>query len=318
MARAGIPVAVGEKEGIAMARQAYVNGRYVPHDSAAVHIEDRGYQFADGVYEVVTIIGGRMIDEEPHLDRLERSLRELEIVMPMSRAVLRMVMRELVRRNRVSDGLLYMQITRGVSPRDHKYPGASVAPSVVMTTRQSDYASGAKFAEGVKVITIPDIRWQRCDIKTVSLLPNCIGKTMAARAGAYEAWQVDADGMVTEGTSSNAWIVTKDGTLVTRPATHAILNGITRLSILRIAAEEGIPFEERPFSVEEAKSAREAFTSSATSFATPVVTVDDRTIANGKPGSLTQRVLECYLDYCRGLRAGAGGKGQPERGRRAG
>jgi D-alanine transaminase len=295
-----------------MARLAYVNGRYLPHGSAAVHIEDRGYQFADGVYEVVTIIGGRMIDEGPHLDRLERSLREIEIAMPMSRAVLRMVMRELVRRNRVQDGLLYMQITRGVSPRDHKYPAASVAPAVVMTTRQADYANSAKFEHGVKVITIPDIRWQRCDIKTVSLLPNCIGKTMAARAGAYEAWQVDGDGMVTEGTSSNAWIVTKDGTLVTRPPTHAILNGITRLTILRIAGEEGIQFEERPFSVEEAKSAREAFTSSATSFATPVVTIDDTTIANGVPGSLTQRIFETYMDYCRGLRK-PGGKAQPDR-----
>jgi D-alanine transaminase len=210
-----------------------------------------------------------------------------------------------------------MQITRGVCPRDHKYPGPSVKPAVVMTTRQADYANSAKFEGGVKVITIPDIRWQRCDIKTVSLLPNCMGKTVAARAGAYEAWQVDADGMVTEGTSSNAWIVTKDGTLVTRPATHAILNGITRLSILRIAGEEGIKFEERPFSVEEAKSAREAFTSSATSFATPVVTIDDRTIANGKPGSLTQRIFECYMDYCRGLRGPASGN-QAERARRAG
>ena len=286
-----------------MARLAYVNGRYVPHGNAAVHIEDRGYQFADGVYEVVTIVGGRMIDEEPHLDRLERSLGEIEIDMPMSRQVLKMVMRELVRRNRVRDGLLYMQITRGVAPRDHKYPGPEVAPAVVMTTRQAEYANNAKFEDGVKVITIPDIRWQRCDIKTVSLLPNCIGKTMAHRAEAYEAWQVDADGMVTEGTSSNAWIVTKDGVLVTRPATHAILNGITRLTILRIAAEEGIPFEERAFSVAEAKAAREAFTSSATSFATPVVEIDDSTIANGKPGSLSRRIFAAYMDYCRGLRA---------------
>lgn len=285
-----------------MARLAYVNGRYVPHGNAAVHIDDRGYQFADGVYEVVTIVGSRMIDEEPHLDRLERSLRELEISMPMSRAVLKMIMRELVRRNRIKDGLLYMQITRGVWPRDHKFPAPTLAPSVVMTTRQADYVNNPKFEEGVKVVTIPDIRWDRCDIKTISLLPNCIGKTMAARAGAYEAWQVDADGMVTEGTSSNAWIVTKDGTLVTRPATHAILNGITRLSILRIAAEEGIPFEERPFSVEEAKSAREAFTSSATSFATAVVTIDDKTVANGNPGSLSRRIFASYMDYCRGLR----------------
>jgi D-alanine transaminase len=299
-----------------MAKLAYVNGRYLPHGSAAVHIEDRGYQFADGVYEVVTILGGRMIDEEPHLDRLERSLRELEIAMPMSRPVLKMVMRELVRRNGVRSGLLYMQITRGVSPRDHKYPDPSLPPSVVMTTRKGDYANSAKFADGVKVITIPDIRWERCDIKTVSLLPNCIGKTQAARAGAYEAWQVDADGMVTEGTSSNAWIVTKDGTLVTRPATHAILNGITRLSILRLAGEEGIPFEERPFSVEEARSAREAFTSSATSFATPVVQIDDTVIANGKPGSLSRRVFETYMDYCRGLRDGS--EAPAEASRRAG
>ena len=299
-----------------MARLAYVNGRYVPHESASVHIEDRGYQFADGVYEVVTILGGRMIDEEPHLDRLERSLREIEIAMPMTRQVLKMVMRELVRRNRMRDGLLYMQITRGVSPRDHKYPDASLAPSVVMTTRQAEYANNAKFADGVKVITIPDIRWDRCDIKTVSLLPNCIGKTMAARSGAYEAWQVDGEGMITEGTSSNAWIVTHDDKLVTRPATNAILNGITRLSILRIADEVGISFEERSFSVEEAKDAREAFTSSATSFATPVVRIDDTVIGDGTPGPLSRRIFGAYMDYCRGGLPESGSGEAPQEARR--
>jgi D-alanine transaminase len=283
-----------------MPRYAYVNGRYVPHSAAAVHIEDRGYQFADGVYEVVTIVRGRMVDEDPHLDRLERSLGEISIAMPMNRRALKLVMRELVRRNRVRDGLLYMQITRGVAPRDHQFPSPSLPPALVMTTRTSDITASRKFIDGVKVVTVPDIRWQRCDIKTVALLPNCIGKTKAAAAGAYEGWQVDADGYVTEGTSSNAWIVTHEDELVTRPATPAILRGITRQTILRIAEAEGIRFVERPFTVDEAKAAREAFTSSATSFATPVVQIDDSTIGDGKPGALSRRLLELYLDYCHG------------------
>ncbi len=283
-----------------MPRLAYVNGRYVQHGAAAVHIEDRGYQFSDGIYEVVTIVNRRMVDEGPHLDRLERSLSEIEIPMPMTRNVLRMVMRELVRRNSVENGLLYMQITRGVSPRDHKFPDPPCTPSVVMTTRKANFAGHSKFSDGVKVVTVPDIRWQRCDIKTISLLPNCIGKTTAARAGAYEGWQVDADGHVTEGTSSNAWIITKDGKLVTRAATHDILNGITRMTILRIAKEEGIEFEERAFTVEEAQNAREAFTSSATSFATPVVQIDDAIIGNGHPGTISTRILESYMAYCTG------------------
>lgn len=284
-----------------MPRHAYVNGRYVQHAAAAVHIEDRGYQFADGVYEVVTIVRGRMIDEDPHLDRLERSLGELSIGMPMSRRALQMVMRELVRRNRVHDGLLYMQITRGVAPRDHQFPPSSLPPALIMTTRKIDVTASRKFADGVKVVTVPDIRWQRCDIKTVSLLPNCMAKTAAVAAGAYEGWQVDADGFVTEGTSSNAWIVTHDDELVTRPATYEILNGITRLAILKIAADEGIVFVERAFSVDEAKAAREAFTSSATSFATPVVRIDDSVIGDGKPGPLSRRLLDRYMDYCHGI-----------------
>lgn len=284
-----------------MPRYAYVNGRYVPHSAAAVHIEDRGYQFADAVYEVVTIVRGRMVDEDPHLDRLERSLGEISIRMPMSRRALKLVMRELVRRNRVRDGYLYMQMTRGVAPRDHQFPSPSLPPAVVMTTRKTDVTASRKFSDGVKVVTVPDIRWRRCDIKTVALLPNCIGKTEAAAAGAYEGWQVDTDGYVTEGTSSNAWIVTHDNELVTRPATHAILRGITRQTILKIAAEQGIAFVERPFSVDEAKAAREAFTSSATSFATPVVQIDDAVIGDGKPGPLSRRLLELYMDYCHGV-----------------
>ena len=287
-----------------MARYAYVNGRYVTHGDAAVHIEDRGFQFADGVYEVVPIVNSRMVDAGPHLDRLERSLSELTIAMPLSRKVLELVMDELIARNGVNEGLIYMQVTRGVSPRDHKFP-SGVRPSIVMTTKRVRFLTQKKLSDGVKVITIPDIRWTRCDIKTVALLPNCMGKTEAAAAGAYEAWQVDGDGMVTEGTSSNAWIVTDDDQLVTRPAGHEILRGVTRQTLLRIAAEAGLTFEERPFSVEEAKSARETFLSSATSFVTPVVELDEVTIGDGTPGPLSRRLQGWYLDYCAGLKNSA-------------
>ena len=287
-----------------MARYAYVNGRYVPHDEGAVHIEDRGFQFADGVYEVIPIVDDCMIDAGPHLDRLDRSLSEMSITPPMSRKVLELVMDELIARNGVSDGLIYLQVTRGVAPRDHKFP-KGIQPSIVMTTKRVKFLGQKKLSDGVKVITIPDIRWTRCDIKTVSLLPNCMGKTEAFEAGAYEAWQVDRDGYVTEGTSSNAWIVTADNKLLTRPATHDILRGITRQSLLRIAEEEGLSFEERAFTVEEARTAREAFVSSATSFVTPVVQVDDHVIANGNPGSLSCRLQGWYLDYCAGLKRSA-------------
>ncbi len=287
-----------------MARYAYVNGKYVPHGEAAVHIEDRGFQFADGVYEVIPILSDSLVDAAPHLDRLERSLFEMKIAMPMSRRVFELVMAELISRNGVTDGLIYMQITRGVAPRDHKFP-SGVRPSVVMTTKRVRFLTQKKLSDGVKVITIPDIRWTRCDIKTVALLPNCMGKTEAAAADAYEAWQVDRDGFVTEGTSSNAWMVTNDGKLLTRPAGHDILRGVTRQSLLRIAAEEGLAFEETAFTVAEAKAAREAFVSSATSFVTPVVEIDDVTIGDGLPGPLSRRLQGWYLDYCAGLQRSA-------------
>lgn len=284
-----------------MPRHAYVNGRYIPHRAAAVHIEDRGYQFGDGIYEVVTVAGGMLIDEAPHLDRLERSLGELAIAMPLSRRAMKLIMRELIRRNGLRDGLVYMQITRGVAPRDHSFP-ARARPAIVMTTRRMAFDGMAKFSEGVKVITIPDIRWARRDIKTIGLLPNCLGKQAASEAGAYEAWQVDEDGCVTEGTSSNAWIVDQDGRLATRQLSHDILHGVTRRSVLAIAEQENVPFEERPFTVSEARSAREAFVTSATSFVTPVVRIDDTAIADGRPGPLTRRLLGWYRDYVAGLR----------------
>jgi D-alanine transaminase len=283
-----------------MARDAYVNGRYVPHARAAVHVEDRGFQFADGVYEVVCVRRGLLIDEEGHLDRLDRSLQELRIAWPCERRVLRLIMRRLLERNGVRDGLIYLQVTRGTAPRDFRFPAAA-RPTLVMTTRRAALAPHAR--TGVRVITIPDIRWKRRDIKSVGLLAQVLGKQEAAERGAFEAWQVDEDGFVTEGTSSNAWILTADGMLVTRPAGHEILNGITRQSIMRIAAAEGLRFEQRPFSLEEAYAAREAFVSSATSFVTPVLKIDDRTVGDGTPGPLGRRLLDAYVAHASGTGA---------------
>lgn len=276
-----------------MPREAYVNGRYVPHRVAAVHIEDRGYQFADGVYEVVPVARGILVDEDPHLDRLERSLGELKIDMPMSRAALKLISRQLMRRNRLTNGFLYMQVTRGVAARDHKFPDAA-RPALVMTTRQMKPPSAQKLAEGVGVITIPDMRWKRCDIKSISLLPNVLGKQEAAESGSYEAWMVDAEGKVTEGTSTNAWIVTDGGELVTRNATHEILNGITRLRLLDLLREEGTTFVERAFTVDEARAAREAFITSSTNFVMPVTRIDGAPVGNGHPGLLTVKLREIY------------------------
>lgn len=280
----------------AMSRIAYVNGRYLPHRDAAVHVEDRGYQFADGVYEVVLVHKGKLVDEAPHLDRLDRSLRELRIASPMPRSALQAVMREVIRRNGIDTGLVYMQVTRGVARRDHGFP-KGVKPALVITAKRVRIPDEKAMEDGVKVITIPDIRWERCDIKSVGLLPNVLGKQQAREAGAFEAWQVDRDGNVTEGTSSNAWIVTKAGELVTRSATNAILNGVTRLTILKLAKRNGIRFVERPFTAEEAKHAREAFVTSATSFVTPVTQIDDTVIGNGKAGALSMQLRQAYFGY---------------------
>jgi D-alanine transaminase len=276
-----------------MSRVAYVNGRYRPHAEASVHVEDRGYQFADGVYEVIAIANGALIDETPHLDRLERSLGELSIARPMSRRALRLVMREVIRRNDVSNGIIYLQVTRGVARRDHPFP-QGVAPSLVMTARRSRPISEATLAKGVGVITIPDIRWERCDIKSIGLLPNILGKQAARQAGAFEAWMVDRQGMVTEGTSTNAWIVTADNTLVTREVGTAILNGVTRLAVRSAAQAAGVSLVERAFSVAEAKAAREAFLTSTTAQVLPIVSIDGERIGNGKPGPLTLALHAAY------------------------
>ena len=279
-----------------MSRVAYVNGRYLPHRAASVHIEDRGYQFADGVYEVIAVQHGALVDEDLHLQRLERSLHELRIAEPMTEGALKTVMREVIRRNRVRDGIIYLQMTRGASPRDHAFPKSPVT-QVVMTARRGKPPSPETIAAGVRVISIPDLRWARCDIKSVSLLPNVLGKQQAREAGAYEAWQIDRDGNVTEGTSTNAWIVTEAGEVVTRQASDAILNGITRLAVIKVLEEHQLRLVERPFSLTEAKRAREAFLTSTTAFVLPVVRIDDADVGGGKPGPLTRRLRDLYAEH---------------------
>ena len=270
-----------------MSRIAYVNGRYLPQRAAAVHVEDRGYQFSDGVYEVCEVRGGSIIDQRRHLARLKRSLDELRIDMPMSESALATVMRECVRRNRVRDGIIYLQITRGVARRDHAFPPPGTRPSIVITAHGLDVVANERIAaDGVAVITVPDNRWQRVDIKSISLLPNVLAKQAARERGAKEAWFVDGDGNITEGSSSNAWIVTKGGKVVTRPADHGILRGITRTVLIEVISAQGLQLEERPFTVEEAYGAREAFLTSASQIVMPVVRIDERAIGNGAPGSI--------------------------------
>ncbi|OFX02829.1 MAG: D-amino-acid transaminase [Alphaproteobacteria bacterium RIFCSPHIGHO2_12_FULL_66_14] len=279
-----------------MARYAYVNGRYVDHREASVHIEDRGYQLADGVYEVVGVRDGRLIDEGPHIDRLDRSLRELRIGWPVSRTALGFIIRELMRRNRLRDGLIYMQVTRGVARRDHAFPTVPVKPALVLTTKNTKRAD-ADTGPGIAVMSQPDIRWERCDIKTVALLPNVLAKQAARESGAYEAWLIDADGCVTEGASTNAWIVTQDGELVTRQIDNGILAGITRQTLKGLCNALQLKFVERPFSLAEAKKAQEAFITSATSFVMPVVKIDGQSVGDGKVGPTARRLREEYVRF---------------------
>lgn len=280
-----------------MSRIAYVDGRFVPHRQASIHIEDRGFQFGDSIYEVWSVRDGRLLDEEGHFTRLEHSLSELRIANPRTRASYRLVIRDLLRRNRISDGLVYLQVSRGVARRDHAFPRHHVQPTLVLTTKPVDIAAVEKrAAAGISVITLEDIRWGRCDIKTVNLLPNVLAKQQAVEAGAGEAWQIDAEGMVTEGSSSNAWIITAEGDLVTRPADHAILRGITRMRIFECAQALGFTVQERAFSLQEAMLARECFITSASSFVTPVVKIDDKIIGNGAPGSMAIALRTSYFE----------------------
>jgi D-alanine transaminase len=281
-----------------MSRIVYVNGRYLPRALAKVDVEDRGYQFSDGVYEVCEVRAGRLIDARRHLARLDRSLSELQMASPMPRAALEVVMREMVQRNRVRDGLVYIQVTRGVARRDHAFPAAGTKPSIVVTAKTIDIAANERLAaDGVAVITVPDQRWARADIKSVSLLPNVLAKQAAREQGAREAWLVDANGRITEGSSSNAWIINRDGKLLTRHLDHGILAGITRAVLIESLKSHGVELEERAFTVEEAYAAREAFITSATQAVMPVVRIDGRPIGNGAPGIVTTALRRDYQRF---------------------
>ncbi len=276
-------------------RIAYVDGRYLRHGQAGVHIEDRGLQLGDSVYEVCRIAHGRLIDREEHLDRLERSLGEIEMAMPMGRGALESVMAEIVRRNGMRDGLLYLQVTRGALRRDHPIPKPAPRPTLILTVHPVDpVAIARRHAEGVAVITCPDQRWGRCDVKTTQLLANLLARTAARRARVLEAWLVDRDGFVTEGAATTAWIVDREGRIATRDLSRAILPGVTRRIILEAATVAQLPVVERRFSPEEAVCAREAFLSSASGGAVPVVAIDGRMVGDGKPGPLTRRIIALY------------------------
>ncbi|MFT4090720.1 MAG: D-amino-acid transaminase [Asticcacaulis sp.] len=280
-----------------MSRIAYVNGAYVRQNHAQVSIEDRGYQFADAVYEVWAVFDGRAADLTPHLDRLERSLRELYIDMPMSRASLVVVLEEVIRRNRIREGMVYLQISRGVAPRDHFFPAAPVKPAVVITAKPVDReAALRKAAKGIKAISQPDIRWGRCDIKTVGLLPNVLAKQAAREAGADDVILVDDKGFVTEGGSANVYMVTADKTIKTAPLTANILPGVTRIGLIGLLKAQGYTVIEEAFSLSEAFGASELFLSAASTFVMPIVNLDGQVIGEGKPGEVATALRDAYID----------------------
>ena len=278
-----------------MSRFVYVNGQYVPYAEAGVHAEDRGFQFGDAVYEVCEVKGGRLVDESRHMARLSRSLTALRIAEPMSPGAWARVTRETIRRNRVRDGSLYLQVSRGAHPRDFFFPPAGTAPTVVCVARHASVSKAdATAAKGIGIKSVPDNRWERCDIKTVMLLPASLAKQAARENGANDAWFVDEKGFVTEGASANAWIVDKAGRLVTRQIDNDILCGITRTTLIDLLRREGIELVERPFTLAEAKAAREAFITSATSLVMPVVAIDGASIGNGAPGMLSLKLRAAF------------------------
>jgi D-alanine transaminase len=281
--------------GVSMSRIVYVNGAYVPEEEAKVSVFDRGFLMADAVYEVTSVLGGKLIDFEGHTARLRRSLSELDMPSPATNEELLAIHRELVARNGIRDGLVYLQVSRGAADRDFAYPDESVRPTLVLFTQaKAQLVDSPLAARGMTVISIPDQRWKRRDIKTVQLLYPSMGKMMAKANGADDAWMVE-EGVVTEGTSNNAYIV-KGNTLVTRQLGPEILSGITRTAVLRLAQEAQLRVEERPFTIQEAQAADEAFITSATTFVTPVVRIDGQDIGQGQPGPIARRLRELYIE----------------------
>jgi D-alanine transaminase len=283
-----------------MSRIAYVNGRYVPQRRAEVNVEDRGYQFADGVYEVFYVRDSRLIDAELHLERLERSLNEIRLSRPMGREPLLRVLREVLQRNRITEGLLYLQITRGVARREHAFPAAMLPPSFVVTARRTPPFPATAADWAASAITHPDLRWARCDIKTVALLPNVLAKQAAREQGAVEAILVDRKGLVTEGASTSVWLVDEAGQLRIRQLDHAILPGCTRAALVALLQETRIPYVEGAFSAEEMRRGREVFLTSASSFVKPIVRIDGAEIGNGTTGPVTSRLFDLFARHVRG------------------
>lgn len=280
-----------------MSRIVFLNGSFLPLDEANIPLMDRGFLFGDGVYEGIAVLDGRLIDNEAHLERLERSLNEIRIPNPYTRAEWTAFEEEIVRRNSLAEGFLYFQVTRGVAERDFFFPEAA-RPTVAMFTQAKSIANAPAAEKGIAVVTVPDLRWKRRDIKSINLLAQVLAKQVAREAGAQEAWMVE-DGYVTEGGSSSAFIVTQAGRIIVRPLSHAILPGITRQSLLRLSEEADVPLEERLFTVEEAYAAAEAFLTSASNFVLPIVAIDGRPVADGKPGPLTRRLRALYLEMAR-------------------
>jgi D-alanine transaminase len=278
---------------------AYVNGSFVPLKDAKVSILDRGFLFADGIYEVSAVLDGKLIDNESHLARLVRSVGEIALALPETIERIKEIQKELIARNNLASGLVYIEVTRGADTvRDFTFPKNKVTPTLVMFTSVKDIVNAASAKTGIAVITVPDIRWERRDIKSVGLLAQVLAKQAAAEAGATEAWMIE-DGKVTEGGSSSAFILTQEDVLVTRQNSSAILPGCTRKAVVSLAEERQLRIEERSFSVEEALVAKEAFITSASLFVQAVVTIDGKAVANGKPGPMTNRLREIYVDFAR-------------------
>lgn len=280
-----------------MSRIVYVNGAYVPEEDAKVSVFDRAFLFGDAVYEVTAVLDGRLVDFEPHLERLDRSLSEIALAPPLNHADLRALHEELIRRNNVEEGIVYLEISRGSAERDFAYPDGA-APTVVAFTQSRPMIANPYAETGVKVVTIPDLRWKRRDIKSTSMLAQTMGKQDAKLKGAYEGWMVE-NGFVTEGTSSSAFILDAQGVIRTQPLGHQILPGVTRRAILRLAALEGVNLEERPFSVAEALGAREAFMTAASAFVLPVVEIDGTGIGDGSPGPIARKFRSLYIEEAR-------------------
>ncbi len=279
-----------------MSRVAYVNGNYLDFKKSLVHIEDRGFQFADGVYEVFNVSESKLVDYDLHLKRLFRSLSELKIKSPISKNTYIYHIKNIIKKNIITNGLIYLQITRGVAPRDHKFPKQPKSSIVITGRHSSENEYENKFKNGIKVTTHDDIRWGRCDIKTVSLLPNVLAKQDAHIKGASEAWLINKEGFITEGCASNAWILRKDNTLITHPSNNSILTGITRTSFIKGLKKHSIKFKEIKFRVKDIRSAKEAYATSATQHVTPVIKVDKIKIGNGKPGKYASIFRDAYME----------------------